>query len=131
MRADILYSSSGALLGLVIGAIVAWVIIKNTDYFDILKADGTQPISNPQVVDYNQVAQEAQEANEFVDNLENVDVDEDMFQLGVNTYIDTVQGTMKNPNLQLRQDPPVTMRDTGPWNQGTIPNYVQRKALGC
>jgi hypothetical protein len=44
----------------------------------------------------------------------------DMLQAGYHIGLDTIGQTMKNANLQLRPDPVIEKKDTGPWNQSTI-----------
>jgi hypothetical protein len=44
----------------------------------------------------------------------------DLLQAGYHIGLDTIGQTMKNANLQLRPDPVIEKKDTGPWNQSTI-----------
>lgn len=48
--------------------------------------------------------------------------------------INTVGNTLRNPNMQLRSEPPNPRLDTGPWQQSTIEPDLNRRALeinGC
>lgn len=45
------------------------------------------------------------------------------FHMGINT----VGQTNRNPNLQIRSEPPIPKVDTGPWNQSTIEYDVSRR----
>lgn len=44
----------------------------------------------------------------------------DLLEAGHHTGIDTVGQSLRNANLQLRSDPSIPLKDTGPWNQTTI-----------
>jgi hypothetical protein len=44
----------------------------------------------------------------------------DLLQSGYHIGLDTIGQTLKNPNYQLRSDPVIEKRDSGPWNQSTI-----------
>lgn len=44
----------------------------------------------------------------------------DLLDAGHHTGIDTVGQSLRNANLQLRSDPTIPLKDTGPWNQTTI-----------
>jgi hypothetical protein len=44
----------------------------------------------------------------------------DLLQAGYHIGLDTVGQALRNANLQLRSDPPITKSDVGPWNQSTI-----------
>jgi len=43
-----------------------------------------------------------------------------LLDAGHHTGIDTVGQSLRNANLQLRSDPAIPIKDTGPWNQTTI-----------
>jgi hypothetical protein len=48
----------------------------------------------------------------------------DLLQSGYHIGLDTIGQTLKNPNYQLRSDPIIEKKDTGPWQQSTIePDY--------
>lgn len=44
----------------------------------------------------------------------------DLLDAGHHTGIDTVGQSLRNANLQVRSDPQIPVKDTGPWNQTTI-----------
>ena len=46
--------------------------------------------------------------------------DQNFLTAGYHIGIDTVGSSLKNPNLQLRSEPPVSMRPVSPWNQSSI-----------
>jgi len=65
-------------------------------------------------------------AQNYVDSLEDVDIDADLLATGRSYNINTRSGN-KNRNQQLRPDPVVTQIDTGYFNNSTIiPDYSQR-----
>ena len=43
----------------------------------------------------------------------------DLLQAGYHIGLDTIGQTLKNANLQLRSDPVIAKKDTGPWNMST------------
>lgn len=45
--------------------------------------------------------------------------------------VDTQGSSLRNANYQLRRDPPVTRKDTGPWQQSTLESDPYRRALDC
>jgi hypothetical protein len=44
----------------------------------------------------------------------------DLLEAGHHTGINTVGQSLRNANLQIRSDPSIPVKDTGPWNQTTI-----------
>jgi len=44
----------------------------------------------------------------------------ELLEAGHHTGIDSVGQSLRNANLQLRSDPVIPLKDTGPWNQSTI-----------
>jgi hypothetical protein len=50
-------------------------------------------------------------------------------QAGVLQGINTVGSTLKNPNLQLRSEPPNPRVDVGPWNNSTITHDNNKRDL--
>ena len=44
----------------------------------------------------------------------------ELLEAGHHTGIDSVGQSLRNANLQLRSDPVILLKDTGPWNQSTI-----------
>ena len=66
-------------------------------------------------------------AQNFVDQLAQVDLSEDLLTTGTNINLNTIPTSRKNPNLQLRSEPQLTETLTGPWNNSTIvPTYTPR-----
>ena len=66
-------------------------------------------------------------AQNFVDQLAQVDLSEDLLTTGQNINLNTIPTSRKNPNLQLRSEPLLTETVTGPWNNSTIvPTYTPR-----
>jgi len=66
-------------------------------------------------------------AQNFVDQLAQVDLSEDLLTTGQNINLNTIPTSRKNPNLQLRSEPLLTETVTGPWNNSTIvPTYNPR-----
>ena len=53
----------------------------------------------------------------------------DMLQAGYHIGLDTIGQTMRNANLQLRSDPIIPKRETGPWMQSTIEPDLARVPL--
>lgn len=47
--------------------------------------------------------------------------------------VDTIGQTLRNANLQLRSDPPITKTNVGPWNNTTIERDISRQPfeIGC
>jgi hypothetical protein len=43
--------------------------------------------------------------------------------------VDSIGGSLRNPNLQIRSEPPNPQLNVGPWNQSTITPDFQRPAL--
>jgi hypothetical protein len=62
-------------------------------------------------------------------NLENVS----LVKAGHHVGIDTVGQSLRNPNMQLRSEPPNPQLPTGPWNESTIESDLMRPPLtiGC
>jgi len=58
-----------------------------------------------------------------VDNLNNVQ----LLKAGHNMGINTVSGSLRNANLQLRSEPINPQASVGPWAQSTIPPDTERK----
>lgn len=66
-------------------------------------------------------------AQNFVDQLAQVDLSEDLLSTGTNINLNTIPTSRKNPNLQLRSEPQLSETTTGPWNNSTIvPTYTPR-----
>jgi hypothetical protein len=53
----------------------------------------------------------------------------DILSAGHLQGINTVAGTLRNPNLQLRSEPPNPRGNTGPWLASTIETDTQRRPL--
>ena len=53
----------------------------------------------------------------------------DLLQAGYHIGLDTIGQTLKNPNYQLRSDPPIPKKEVGPWNQSTIEPDLMRVPL--
>lgn len=53
--------------------------------------------------------------------------DGNLLNSGFLAGISTVSGSMRNANLQIRSDPPITKFDVGPWSNSTITPDLQRK----
>jgi hypothetical protein len=53
----------------------------------------------------------------------------DMLQAGYHIGLDTIGQSMKNPNLQLRSDPPIPKQNVGPWNQSTYEPDISHRPL--
>lgn len=60
------------------------------------------------------------EAQNFVESLDEIDMDGDLMSAGINFNINTTAPNAKNKNMQLRPDPIVTQVDTGYFNQSVI-----------
>lgn len=45
--------------------------------------------------------------------------------------LDSVGSSLKNPNYQIRADPPIPRASVGPWQQSTIEADLLRKSLDC
>jgi len=62
-------------------------------------------------------------------SLENVN----LLRAGHHIGIDTVGNTLRNPNLQVRSEPPNPQLNVGPWNNTTIAPDLMRQPLeiGC
>jgi hypothetical protein len=52
-----------------------------------------------------------------------------MLNAGSLIGINTVSGSLRNANLQLRSEPPNPHVDVGPWNQSTIVNDISHRPL--
>ena len=52
-----------------------------------------------------------------------------MLTAGHHNGINTVGNSLRNANLQLRSDPPISQVNAGPWMQSTISPDVNRKQL--
>lgn len=49
-----------------------------------------------------------------------------LLKAGWSQGVDTVGQSLRNPNLQLRSEPPIPQRQVGPWNQSTIsPDFMR------
>ena len=60
--------------------------------------------------------------------------DQNFLSSGYLAGINTVGQTLKNPNYQLRSDPPIEKANVGPWQQSTIEYDVNRRFFeigGC
>ena len=45
---------------------------------------------------------------------------------GYHIGVDTISGSLRNPNLQIRSEPPNPQKAVGPWNQSTItPDFMR------
>jgi len=53
--------------------------------------------------------------------------DQNLLNAGYLMGINTVGQTLKNPNYQLRSDPPIEKINIGPWQQSTIEYDVSRR----
>lgn len=53
----------------------------------------------------------------------------DLLQAGYHIGLDTIGQTLRNANQQLRSDPIIPKRDTGPWMQSTIEPDLGRAPL--
>lgn len=53
--------------------------------------------------------------------------DQNFLTAGFHSGVNTVGQTMKNPNLQLRSEPPNPKMKVGPWNQSTIEFDTSRR----
>jgi hypothetical protein len=49
-----------------------------------------------------------------------------LLKAGYHIGIDTIGQTLRNPNLQIRSEPPNPQLDIGPWNQSTITSDFMR-----
>jgi hypothetical protein len=60
-------------------------------------------------------------------------MNQSLLSAGFLAGIDTVGNTMKNPNLQLRSEPPNPQLNIGPWNNSTFAPDLMRTPLevGC
>jgi hypothetical protein len=58
-------------------------------------------------------------------NLNNIN----MLKAGYHIGIDTIGQSMRNPNLQIRSEPPNPQISVGPWNQSTITPDLMRPPL--
>jgi hypothetical protein len=56
-----------------------------------------------------------------------------LLKAGFHAGIDTVGGSLRNANLQIRSEPPNPRTNTGPWNGSTIEPDTYRRGLeiGC
>jgi hypothetical protein len=52
-----------------------------------------------------------------------------LLKAGYHIGIDTIGQTLRNPNLQLRSEPPNPQVNTGPWNQTTIESDYMRPSF--
>lgn len=52
-----------------------------------------------------------------------------LLKAGYHIGIDTIGQTLRNPNLQLRSEPPNPQVNTGPWNQPTIESDYMRPSF--
>ncbi len=52
-----------------------------------------------------------------------------LLQAGALVGINTIGSSLRNPNLQLRSDPPNPQGSVGPWNNSTIQPDTNRKPL--
>jgi len=52
-----------------------------------------------------------------------------LLKAGALIGVDTIQGTLRNSNLQLRSEPPNPQGSVGPWNNSTITPDMMRPAL--
>lgn len=109
---------------LLVVVVIAWFWYSSEGFRRDL-VTGTPSIAN--LADFDI---EAEEARDFVDTLDLPEMDDSQFSIGNTVYIDTVQGTTKIPNFQIREDPPVTIQDTNiTFGQSSLGNYVQPKAV--
>lgn len=53
--------------------------------------------------------------------------DGNLLNSGFMAGISTISGSMRNANLSIRSDPPITKFDVGPWQNSTITPDLQRK----
>jgi hypothetical protein len=60
-------------------------------------------------------------------------MNQNLLSAGFLSGIDTIGNTMKNPNLQLRSEPPNPQLNIGPWNNSTFAPDLMRTPLevGC
>jgi hypothetical protein len=100
--------------------------------FSESKFDGAE-FTQPPVVDEispKDLLPSSEEANVF--DLSNPDSSlsaTNFLTAGYNIGINTVSGTNRNANQTLREDPPIPVISTGPWNQTTIQRDETRKGL--
>jgi len=52
-----------------------------------------------------------------------------LLKAGYHIGIDTINSTLRNPNLQLRSEPPNPSGNVGPWNNSTITPDLMRPSL--
>lgn len=52
-----------------------------------------------------------------------------LLKAGHHIGIDTIGQTLRNPNLQIRSEPPNPIIDTGPWNRSTIEGDTMRPSF--
>lgn len=60
--------------------------------------------------------------------------DQNFLSAGYHVGINTIGNTLRNPNLQLRSEPPNPQMKVSPWNQTTIEGDLNRRPLeigGC
>ena len=70
------------------------------------------------------------QSQNFVDNLDDIDLSEDLLTNGNNINLNTAPLGLKNPNLQLRSDPKIEEKDTGFFNNSTVVPTYQKPVLG-
>ena len=60
-------------------------------------------------------------------------MNQNLLSAGFLAGIDTIGNTMKNPNLQIRSEPPNPQHNVGPWNNSTFSPDLMRTPLeiGC
>jgi len=60
-------------------------------------------------------------------------MNQNLLSAGFLSGIDTIGNTMKNPNLQIRSEPPNPQLNVGPWNNSTFSPDLMRTPLeiGC
>jgi hypothetical protein len=60
-------------------------------------------------------------------------MNQSLLSAGFLAGIDTIGNTMKNPNLQIRSEPPNPQLNVGPWNNSTFSPDLMRTPLeiGC
>lgn len=58
-------------------------------------------------------------------DLQNVNLLKSGYHIGINT----INSSLRNPNLQLRSEPPNPQQEVGPWNNSTITPDINRRPL--
>lgn len=109
----------------IIITISALIIFKREGFEADYRADDPMRLHHPDTI----TEEELKAAEELADVVDVPEHASNNFTYGNTVYIDTLQGTQKVPNMQIRQDPPVTIHgQTMLFHDSVIPNYVQEKA---